>query len=110
MNYLVLFTKQVKVSKSKKAKKPKFKTNFLSASEIRNYVHTKFDIDNDEFWNWFFSKCQFGETNLLNFDDDDADIIHNTLPSNCREYYNILKNDFIPNVDEECCIEIKNDL
>jgi len=92
--------------KSKKVKRPKFKkATFLSASEIRNYVHTKFDTDNDAFWDWFFSECKWGETNLLSFDEEDDGII----PSKCKEYFNILKNDFIPDADEESCIEIKND-
>lgn len=93
--------------KSKKLKKPKFKkTSFLSAKEIKNYIHTKFDTDNDEFWGWFFSECPWGSTNLLSFDDADTDIIH----SKFKEYYNILKTEFMPDVDEESCIEIENDL
>lgn len=93
--------------KSKKAKKPKLKkTSFLSANEIRNYVHTKFDTDNDEFWKWFFSECPWGSTNLLSFDDNDADIIAPQF----KMYYNILKNDFMPDADEESCVEIENDL
>lgn len=93
--------------KSKKVKKPKFKkTSFLLASEIKNYVHTKFDTDNDAFWDWLFSECKWGETNLLSFDDADYDLI----PPKCKEYFIILKNDFMPDADEESCIRIENDL
>lgn len=93
--------------KLKKLKTPKFKkTNFLSAKEIKNYVHTKFDTDNDAFWDWFFSECEWGETNLLSFNEEYIDIIHPKF----KEYYNILKNDFMPDADEESCIEIQNDL
>lgn len=93
--------------KSKKVKKPKFKkASVLLASEIKNYVHTKFDTDNDEFWDWFFSECEWGHTNLLGFDDDDT-----YYPVyKFKEYYNILKNEFMPDADEDSCIEIENDL
>lgn len=96
---------------SKKIKKPKFKkASVLLASEIKNYVHTKFDTDNDEFWGWFFKNCPLGETKLFNFENDNVDITHDTLPSSCRQYYIILKNEFMPDADEGGCIEIENDL
>lgn len=52
-----------------KKPKPKLKAVY-SASEIHKYLKSKNIVDN-EFWEWFFSECPWGESNLLGFDEED---------------------------------------
>jgi hypothetical protein len=93
-------------NKSKKAKKPKvYNTTILSAIEIQRYIHIKYDIDNDEFWNWFFGECSSDDTNFLSLRTDDYSLIKPEF----KEYFNILKDDFLPDADEDLYLEIKND-
>jgi hypothetical protein len=94
-------------NKSKKTKKPKPKEiAILSAAEIEKYVRLKYDVDDNGFWNWFFGECPWGDTNLLSLHEDDYDIIQPKM----KTYFNILKDDFLPDADEELCLEIENDL
>lgn len=91
--------------KSKKIKKPKVQeVKVFSASNIENYIRVKFNVDDNGFWIWFFGECPWGETNFLSLVDDD--IISNKF----KAYYNLIKSEFLPDVDDENCIEIKNDL
>lgn len=93
---------------SKKFKKPKPReAQILSAKEIDTYISLKYEIDNNEFWDWFFSECPWGETNFLGLHNNDfADIIQPRF----MEYFNIIKQDFIFDADDESCLEIENDL
>lgn len=94
-------------NKSKKTKKPKPKeVAILSASEIEKYIRLKYDVDDNGFWNWLFSECPWGDTGLLSLHEDDYDIIQPDM----KTYFNILKDDFLPDADEELCLEIENDL
>lgn len=94
--------------KSKKLKKPKLReVKVLSANEIENYTRIKFNVDDNGFWLWFFSKCPWGETNLLSFNDNDNIYI---ISNKFKEYYYLLKKEFLPDVNDMSCIEIKNDL
>lgn len=91
--------------KSKKYKKPKPQdAAILSGNEMENYIRLKFGVDDNGFWTWFFSECPWGETNLLSLIDDDA------IEPEWKEYYNVIKDDFMPDADAEGCIEIKNNL
>ena len=92
--------------KSKKHKKPKkHSVEVLQAEEIENYIRLKFGVDDNGFWTWFFSECPWGETNILGLNDED-DIIQPKF----KEYFNVIKKEFLPDADQEGCIEIKNDL
>ena len=92
--------------KSKKFKKPEPKqVAVLSASDINEYIKLKFQTENDPFWNWVFSECPWGDTTLLCLDDSDE-----IIQSQFINYFNIIAKDFLPDADEEGCIEIENDL
>ncbi len=105
MNYSALFTKQVKKVSKSKTKKPKIKkVRLLSANEIKNYIRSKFDTENDEFWSWFFSECPWGKTNILDLSNEEI------IQPKFKDYFKIIKNDFIPDADEDSCVEIENDL
>lgn len=96
----------IDVKQIKKIKKPKpKKIAILSAAEINDYVALKYVVDDDGFWKWFFSECPWGDTNLLDLDDED-DIIQPKY----QKYFDIIKADFIDDADERHCLEIENDL
>lgn len=93
--------------KSKKAKKPKpLDIQIMSATDIEYYVNSKFEISNDEFWEWFFSECPWGETTLLALHHDDI----NEYDKGYRDYIQIIADEFQDYADEELCLEITNDL
>lgn len=92
---------------SRKSRKPKAQeAKVFSAENMANYLRIKFDVDDNGFWDWFFSECPWGETNFLSLDDNDIDIIANKFKS----YYNLIKTEFLPDADEQASIQIKNDL
>lgn len=96
-----------KSKKTKKTKKPKPKeVAILSASEIKKYIDLKYVADDNGFWDWFFSDCPWGNTGLLSLHEEDYDIIQPKF----KTYFNILKDDFLSDADEELCLEIENDL
>jgi hypothetical protein len=91
---------------SKKSKKPEPKqVCILSASEMNDYIRLKFQTENDAFWEWVFSECPWGETTLLSLSNPDE-----IIQPQFMNYFNIIVRDFLPDADEESCIEIENDL
>src|ERR1035437_4051936 len=102
------------MSKNKKIKKPKPKAvPILRASEIRDYISLKYEMDSESFWKWFFGECRFGDTNLLLIGPDD--ISHGCGRTKketkaSRDYFNIIREDFLPDADEDFCLEIERDI
>jgi hypothetical protein len=93
--------------KSKKVKKPKPRqVAILKASEMEYYINLKYNVNDSKFWKWFFGECPWGETNLLGLHEDDYDIIQPQF----KNYFNIIKEDFIADANEDLCLEIENDL
>ena len=92
--------------KKYKRKKRHNEPEILSAADIRSYIEAKYESTNDEFWNWFFSECEWGDTNLLSLNKRDE----NEIDSKFKEYFKILRDDYRGSVNNDLCLEIKNDL
>lgn len=78
----------------------------MSAADIRSYIEAKYESTNDEFWKWFFGECEWGNTNFLSLNKRDEIDIHPEY----REYFKIIRDDYRGSVDDDLCLEIKNDL
>ena len=90
--------------KSKKTKKPKpLDIQTLSAHDIKYYLSGKFEVSNDEFWQWFFGECPWGETNLLVLEEEDI------VFEEYRDYVRLIRDEFEEYADDELCLEIIND-
>ena len=90
--------------KSKKTKKPKpLDIQVLSATDIEYYISSKFEISNDEVWQWCFGECPCGETNLLVLEEEDI------VFEEYRDYVRLIRDEFEEYADEELCLEITND-
>lgn len=93
--------------KSKKTKKPKpLDIQTLSAHDIKYYLSGKFEVSNDEFWEYFFGECPWGETTLLCLDEYDLDL----YPKGYWDYISLIRDEFQDYADEVLCLEITNDL
>lgn len=86
-----------------KKPKPK-KKEVLSASNVKDYLRNKFDLNCDDFWDWFFSECDYGDTNFLSMDIDDV------FEKSWLEYIKTIKDEFHDKKEDEYNLEIENDL
>lgn len=91
--------------KSKKFKRPEPKIAILSATEINDYIRLKFQMENDQFWDWFFGECPWGDTNVLSLDNKDQ-----IIQPEFMNYFRIIEKEFMLDSDEDHCLEIENDL
>ena len=93
----------------KKAKKPKpLDIKVLSAKEIDYYIRNKFEIANDEFWEWFFSECPWGETTILSLNEEDY-YPDEYNSEKYAEYVQLIRDEFEEYADEEHTLEIEHD-
>lgn len=95
------------MSKKSKNKKPKPKQiEILSATEMSDYIRLKFEMECDKFWEELFSECPWGDTALLCLHEDQVPL----YSKNMLKYFNIIKEEFINDANEEFCVEIENDV
>jgi hypothetical protein len=89
-------------------KKPKSKKKeILKASDIKNYLRNKFDLECDEFWDWFFEGSTYGDVNVLSMNVNDV------FKKSFVKYIKTIKNEFyFSNEDEfdDYSLDIENDL
>lgn len=90
--------------------KPKpFLKQILSASEVKKFIASKYKKSGQEFWEWFFSECPWGDTNLLTLDEAD-DCYAGIYLNEDKGYVALLKKEFKKYASNEGCLEIENDL
>jgi hypothetical protein len=90
--------------KSKKAKKPKpLDIKILSATDVEYYICHKFEIINEDFWDWLFSDTPRGETGILLIHQNDS------VPEEYLDYIRLIRDEFDEYADDESCLEIEND-
>lgn len=99
-------SKKSKNKKSKTKKPQAHQVAILSASEVSEYIRLKFEMENEEFWKWFFSESKWGETNLLSVSDNDSE----DFEGQWFDYYKIIKEEFGPDANEDSYLEIEYDL
>jgi hypothetical protein len=81
--------------------KPKpFVKKIFSASEIKSFINKKYKNNGKEFWKLFLSETEWGDTNLIDFDDHPFE----------ESYVSILKKEFSSYLDEDGFLEIENDI
>jgi len=89
-------------------KKPSpIKTIIFSARQINDYIINLYNVNGDQFWDWFYSECRWGETNLLSLSEADNEY---GFEEPLSSYFKLIKSEFSDQVDDEECLEIKNDL
>ncbi len=94
-------------SKKRKHKKPIPKERLLlSAKDIDYYISSKYGVDGEDFWKWFFSELDVNIVDLASEPSPDENYLAYKFP----EYFSILKEDFIECADDDKIIEIENDL
>jgi len=83
------------------------KKEFLRASNVKDYLRNKFDLNCDEFWTWLFVECPIGESSLLSMN------LKECANASWLEYIRTIKEEFYDSKEDEFdeyVLEIENDL